>query len=158
MPGSWEWRPIRASQSELARRAWQLLDRMDGLLTRDSRLAALDGYLSRTTGEGGRCAVITATVEDASYIADHCAEAGRRPRAVISSTMKTADMRAELAGLRPGEFLVATRALIESRDGWPPGVTVVLWPSPASRSVLDDLTWIAEGSSGLTVAEIREPQ
>ena len=143
---------------ELARRAWRLLDRMDGLLTQDSRLAALDGYLSRTTGEGGRCAVITATIEDASYIADHCAEAGRRPRAVISSTMKPADMRAELAGLRPGEFLVATRALIESRDGWPPGVTVVLWPSPASRSVLDDLTWIAEGSSGLTVAEIREPQ
>jgi superfamily II DNA or RNA helicase len=143
---------------ELARRAWQLLDLMEGPLTQDSRLAALDGYLSRTMGEGGRCAVITAAVEDASYIADHCAEAGRRPRAVISSTMKTADMRTELAGLRPGEYLVATRALIESRDGWPPGVTIVLWPSPASRSVLDDLTWIAEGSPGLTVAEIREPQ
>ena len=45
---------------------------------------------------------------------------GPQAAAAISSTMKTADMRAELAGLRPGEYLVATRALIESRDGWPP--------------------------------------
>jgi superfamily II DNA or RNA helicase len=142
--------------SEFAPRAWQLLDRMEGSFAQDSRLAALDDFLSKATGEGRRCVVVTAMAADADYIADHCAEVGHKPQAVINGAMKAADRRSALAGLRPGEFLVATHVLIESRDDWPADVTVILWPSPANRFVLNELAWIAESSRGLTVAEINE--
>jgi superfamily II DNA or RNA helicase len=142
--------------SDFAKRVWQLLDRMEGSFARDSRLVALDEFLTKAADEGRRCVVVTAVAKDASYIADHYAEVGRKPQAVISGVMRTADRRAALTGLRAGEFLVATQVLTESRDDWPAGVTVILWPSPVNRRVLDQLAWIAESSQGLTVAEISE--
>jgi hypothetical protein len=58
--------------SKFTKRAWQLLDRMEGSFAKDSRLVALDKFLSTVTGEGRRCVVVTATSIDAKYIADHC--------------------------------------------------------------------------------------
>ena len=141
---------------DLSGQAWTLLDRMEGSLASDSRLAAMDRILDRETRAGARCVVIASTWTDAKYIAEHIASTGKAPRAVLSGATTVADRRFALSELGPGESLVATRVVSESADGWPTDTTVILWPSPVNRRVLEALYFTADDTPDLTVYELLE--
>jgi hypothetical protein len=143
-------------REDLAERAWTLLDRMEDSLTTDSRLMALDRVLETEMAAGAKCVVLAATQTDTRYIADHLASTGKAPHAVLSTANAHTVRRSAMAGLNPGECLVATYVLAESADGWPADSTVILWPSPVNQRVLEELFLTAEDTSGVTVLELNE--
>ena len=70
--------------------------------------------------------------------------------------MLRTDRRSALAGLAPGECLVATHVVSESADDWPANLTVILWPSPDNRRVLNELSLTADNALSLKVLELKE--
>lgn len=140
----------------LSARVWAVLDRIENVPPDDDRRDVLRRTLARVASLSRPCLIVAPTPADAVYTADQLAGPASAPVPVIDATLSAADRRSTLAGLAPGQCVVATPVLDDLWHELPIGCVLVLLPFPAESGQPSRIADAVADIQGLDIIRLRE--
>ncbi|MER6590339.1 hypothetical protein ABT214_00420 [Micromonospora purpureochromogenes] len=158
LPSLHAWLLARATDAgeHLSTRVWAVLDRIENVPPDDDRRDVLRRTLAGVASLSRPCLVVAPTPADAVYTADQLAGAAMAPVPVIDATLSAADRRDVLAGLAPGQCVVATPVLDDLWHELPIGCVLVLLPFPDGSGLPGRIVDAVEDTPGLEIIRLRE--
>ncbi|MBQ0894858.1 hypothetical protein KBX37_17420 [Micromonospora sp. U56] len=140
----------------LSTQVWAVLDRIENAPPDDDRRNVLRRTLAGVASLSRPCLVVAPTPADAIYTADQLAGAASAPVPVIDATLSATGRRSVLAGLAPGQCVVATPVLDDLWHELPSGSVVVLLPFPDGSGLPGRIADAVADIPGLDIIRLRE--
>ncbi len=144
------------ADEHLSTRVWAVLDRIENVPPDDGRRDVLRRTLAGVASLSRPCLVVAPTPADAVYTADQLAGPASAPVPIIDATLSAADRRDVLAGLAPGQYVVATPVLDDLWHELPIGCVLVLLPFPDGSGLPGRIVDAVEDIPGLDIIRLRE--
>ncbi len=158
LPSLHAWLLARATDADdhLSTQVWAVLDRIENVPPDDDRRDVLRRTLAGVASLSRPCLVVAPTPADAVYTADQLSGGALAPAPVIDATVSAADRRSVLAGLAPGQCVVATPVLDDMWHELPAGCVLVLLPFPDEGGLPGRIVDAVKDIPGLDIIQLRE--
>lgn len=144
------------ASGQLSTRVWAVLDRIENVPSDDDQRDVLHRTLTGVASLSRPCLVVAPTPADAVYAADQLTGAASAPVPVIDATLSAAVRRRVLAGLAPGQCVVATPVLDDLWHELPIGCVLVLLPFPDGSGLPGRIVDAVADIPGLDIIRLQE--